>query len=304
MTSTAATYTHINIQAEAISILKTVLLLEQKFTAKYVMYILKGWDKFLRTEMHKHLETFGAYNNLSEERLLQLIEALTEENYLYVKDSEKGILGVSNAGLRVIAKEIEVWVDTNTLKTSELSRTLTAKLKEVRKAFAEKESRPIYEVFTDYMLRNIVKTLPQTSADLKEIAGFNSFRLFRYGTAILEIVAFVKENLAEAMAQEKQARVTQKGYLAVKKAFEMGATFEEIASKCNLKPYIAARFLSELHETGHIDLKRWIEGNVSVLDLHKGVNFFHQHQNVTLKDAYWTLGLEYPTLMFCKVYVS
>lgn len=301
---TSTTYTQINIQAEAIAILKTVVSLEQKFTAKYVTYILKGWDKFLRTEMHKHLETFGAYNTLSEERLLQIIDFLEEENYLYIKDNEKGILGISAAGLRVIAKETAVWAEVEKLKTSELARVLGAKLKEVRKAFAQKESRPIYEVFTDYMLKSIVKNLPQTASDLKEIAGFNSFRLFRYGKEILESISFVQENLAEAIIQEKQARVMQTGYLAVKKAFESGANFNEIALKCNLKPYLAARFLSELHETGHIDLKRWIEGNVNVLDLHKGVNFFHNHQDVSLKDAYWTLGLAYPTLMFCKVYIS
>lgn len=301
---TSTTYSQINIQAEAIAILKTVVLLEQKFTAKYVTYILKGWDKFLRTEMHKHLETFGAFQNVSEERLLQMIDFLEEENYLYAKDSEKGILGISEKGLRTIAKETEVWIETDSLKMNELARIITIKLKEVRKDFAKKEGRPIYEIFTDYMLKNVVKNLPQSAEELKEIIGFNSFRLFRYGKSILETISFVQENLAEAQAQEKQARMMQTGYLAVKKAFEAGATFNEISQKCNLKPYMAARFLSELHETGHIDLKRWIEGNVNVLDLHKGVRFFHQHQNVSLKDAYWTLGLEYPTLMFCKVYIS
>lgn len=67
--------------------------------------------------------------------------------------------------------------------------SLFSKLREVRKALAEKESLPAYAVFTNEQLAEIAKARCATAGALEKIDGVGPARVAKYGAAILAAMA-------------------------------------------------------------------------------------------------------------------
>ncbi len=66
---------------------------------------------------------------------------------------------------------------------------LFSRLREWRKAVAEKEGVPVYVVLTNEQLAQMVQKPALTKAALKEIEGLGEARLEKYGDALLEMLA-------------------------------------------------------------------------------------------------------------------
>ncbi len=60
-----------------------------------------------------------------------------------------------------------------------------AKLRELRKQIAEKEAVPVYAVFTNEQIAEMVKTKADSKAKLKVIDGVGDARVEKYGEAFL-----------------------------------------------------------------------------------------------------------------------
>lgn len=65
-----------------------------------------------------------------------------------------------------------------------------SRLRDWRKAEAEKESVPVYVVFTNEQLAEMVKKRVSTKAALQAIAGVGDSRVAKYGEAVLERLVF------------------------------------------------------------------------------------------------------------------
>lgn len=65
---------------------------------------------------------------------------------------------------------------------------LFSKLREIRKAIAEKENLPPYAVFTNEQLADVAKARCATPADLAKIDGIGPARSAKYGAALLAAV--------------------------------------------------------------------------------------------------------------------
>jgi superfamily II DNA helicase RecQ len=63
-----------------------------------------------------------------------------------------------------------------------------AKLRNLRKELADKEGVPVFAVFTNEQLAEMVKKPVKTAADLKTIAGIGDARVEKYGEAVLRTV--------------------------------------------------------------------------------------------------------------------
>lgn len=66
---------------------------------------------------------------------------------------------------------------------------LFSKLRDWRKAVAEKEAIPVYAVLSNEQLAAIVQKKVRTKAGLKEIEGIGGARLEKYGDALLQVMA-------------------------------------------------------------------------------------------------------------------
>ncbi|MCL1864925.1 MAG: HRDC domain-containing protein [Spirochaetes bacterium] len=69
------------------------------------------------------------------------------------------------------------------------------KLRNLRKAVAEKSGIPVYAVFTNDQLGAMVKKPPKTAKDLLSIAGIGESRVKQYGEAFLNL--FLTEEQTE-----------------------------------------------------------------------------------------------------------
>jgi superfamily II DNA helicase RecQ len=63
-----------------------------------------------------------------------------------------------------------------------------AKLRNLRKELADKEGVPVFAVFTNEQLAEIVKTNANDKTKLKAIAGIGEARVEKYGEAVLAVV--------------------------------------------------------------------------------------------------------------------
>ena len=65
-----------------------------------------------------------------------------------------------------------------------------SRLREWRKAAAEKEGVPVYTVLTNEQLAQMVQKKVSTKAALKEIEGVGEARVEKYGEAVLRVLVF------------------------------------------------------------------------------------------------------------------
>ena len=63
-----------------------------------------------------------------------------------------------------------------------------AKLRELRKEMAQAEAVPVYTIFTNEQLAQMVQTKATTKAALEKIAGVGDARLEKYGARVLELL--------------------------------------------------------------------------------------------------------------------
>jgi superfamily II DNA helicase RecQ len=78
------------------------------------------------------------------------------------------------------------------------------KLRQVRKDLAEKQGIPVYAVFTNDHLANMVKARPTTLKAIAALPGVGEGRVKQYGTAFLEVLA---KNVPEEHTPKEQAAV-------------------------------------------------------------------------------------------------
>ena len=65
-----------------------------------------------------------------------------------------------------------------------------SRLREWRKAAAEKEGVPVYTVFTNEQLAQMVQKKVSSKAGLKEIEGVGEARVEKYGEGVLRVLVF------------------------------------------------------------------------------------------------------------------
>jgi superfamily II DNA helicase RecQ len=65
---------------------------------------------------------------------------------------------------------------------------LFAKLRELRKALAEKEALPAYAVFTNEQLAEIAKARCRTAGELGKVDGVGAARIEKYGAQVVAVV--------------------------------------------------------------------------------------------------------------------
>lgn len=68
-----------------------------------------------------------------------------------------------------------------------------ARLRTLRKTLSEREGQPVFAIFTNAQLAEIVQRGCQTLEDLKAIAGIGEARAARYGTEVLAVLQPPKE---------------------------------------------------------------------------------------------------------------
>lgn len=293
----------ISIKREANAIFQTILSLEERYGAKYIIHILRGESNKLKALNHKLLETFGLLAKTTEEKLQNIIHCLLKHQYLHIIQVEYGVLGVAEKGKMLLKSDTELDVEKTEIMISTENRIVGDFLREMRKNCASSLDCFPFMIFTDYTLQQIIERKPKNEDELKEIPHIHSLFIQKYSEQLFYLTASSKKIADEQIRKEKAKRIKQPAYQAVKALFLAGESLEQIAEKRQIREATALAYLSDLHEMGEVNLKSWIEKNVKPKSLHQGVTFFEQTRQEDMKLAYEVLGLDYNTLRMCRLYI-
>lgn len=70
---------------------------------------------------------------------------------------------------------------------------LFARLRDLRKAIAQTEAVPVYTIFTNEQLAEMVRSRARSQVDLEKIAGVGDARVTKYGTKFLALLTVSAE---------------------------------------------------------------------------------------------------------------
>ncbi|MEM6799836.1 MAG: RQC domain-containing protein [Bacteroidota bacterium] len=297
--------TLVNIKEETSLILKTVVLLDQKYGINYVIRILKGSDSFgFKDERHRQLETFALMKGKHSERIRNLINYLLRNHFLQVNNSNYGSLGITTKGEEFLFYPGDLILNARELRTSTYDKRLLLGLKQLRNTLAREEEKAPFRIYTDYTLGRIVDDKPKDLVELKMIPGLGDYKANRFGPAILAIIQEVMDQKRIDDKAKFLKKVFSGAHQEVKALFEAGSSIEEIAAKRSVQAQTVETYLGNLHKAGEINLKPWIEERLNMQTLEKASRYFLKSPESSLKKAYFDLGIDYDSLKLCRLYVA
>lgn len=290
------------IKDELLTILTTFEQLGKAHTSGYIVRILQGDTQYAyKQETHKKLLTFGMMARVSFRRIGNIIQLAVKEDYLSVIDRKHGLLLLTEKGKAFIKSPQSTVVRSDLIRTPWYDYYLERKLRAIRKDYAKKVKIPVYRVFNNYIMDQIVEMKPQSEADLRYLPGM-------LGVAD-ELVSIILEAVKDVLKKKGKKellwvyeRAFKPSHFKVKDLYDQGLNVLDIAKKRNIRPQTVQRYLTDLHLAGEIDFKVWIEENVDEESLFKGVEYFKQVKNPRLREAHDVLGIDYEILRMCRAY--
>ena len=91
---------------------------------------------------------------------------------------------------------------------------------------------------------------------------------------------------------------------SVLRMFMENVSIPEITNILGLTMTRTIDILIDLSAADKVDLIPWIERNINSKSLYKGVEYFTKVSRPSFEEAHMTIGLDYSTLKFCKVYAE
>ena len=244
------TFDEADITGEARQILTCVRELNERFGRQVVADTLSGkvTGKSATWGLERH-STYGALAHLTKKRILELMSALVDMDYLTVTESDiqRGIYPVVKLGQRardVLEEEASVVIRVlqkppeepksvrRSRKRAEREQdhpgdnTLFAKLKARRTELARTQGVPPYMIFSDATLIQMSVEIPATKEEFLTISGVGQTKLSKYGDDFLTIL---REHRAESAGVTASPRWSAYEETILETQAKEGISAEEIA---------------------------------------------------------------------------
>ncbi|MDX5475134.1 MAG: DNA helicase RecQ [Bacillaceae bacterium] len=190
-------FTEKNITVEAQKIFSCIKRMNERFGATLVAKVLKGSnDKKIHQFQLSSLPTYGLMKELTEKQIVELINILIAEGYLFLTEGQFPIIKLGNRSLNVLKgnEEVKLKVKETPIAVKK-DDGLFPILRELRKEIAQKDSIPPYLIFSDRTLQEMCTNLPETEEEMLEVKGVGVQKWERYGPLFLqEVIRYKKEN--------------------------------------------------------------------------------------------------------------
>jgi ATP-dependent exoDNAse (exonuclease V), alpha subunit - helicase superfamily I member len=216
---------------------------------------------------------------------------------------------IDKGGVKVERKKSESKTPANVVNPM-----LYLALKSWRESKAEELDVPIYMVFPQKALYDLLLKLPTTMADLKSIKGFGDKKLRQFGTEIIDIIADYCED--NGLAYEKSYEIEYSGRKEKKQntaervdtkkmsleLFKKGLTIERIASERGLAVSTVEGHLAHFVTEGELDVCKIMNSD----KVDKIVSYFENHAEQGLLEAKNALGddCSYGEIRMVKAYLK
>ena len=197
------------------TVLETVLALNEKFKAEYVVDVIMGKETSdIKSFGHdEEIETFGEGKDESEKTWQNVIEQALLSKYLIKNVENYGTLKVTQEGKDILKspKKFEIVKENDEEDEEEVEDvqlkgggacavdpTLFSMLKDLRKKYSKKLGLPAFVIFQDPSLEAMATTYPITIEELANIPGVGSGKAKKYGDEFVNLIRkHVEENEIE-----------------------------------------------------------------------------------------------------------
>ncbi len=294
----------LDIRPAAEELIKTTMLLDRPYGFSYLLTLVRGQTDYLKQERHKELESFGALEEENFGYVQDVAWYLIQSGYLEMANPQFGTVQASLKGKDFLEQTGALLVEKDVLRMQWYHLLLVGELRELRRQEAAARVVEPYEVYTNFVMMQIARTLPADEIILRRIPGMDKADEDLVGKILERIAAVSIEMTRDEELFGAIGKAHSYGHRKVKEMFEAGIEVNEIAHRQKIKQHTIYWMLENLHLAGHINLSPWIEDQIDGKLLHRGVDYFKQAKNSRLSDAHDVLGMDYPTLRMCRVYAT
>ncbi len=202
----------IEAKAEAVTVLKTVKALGERFPIEYVQLILAGKaTPAVKMYRHEELDVFAAGNDKEPHFWNSLIRQMLLSGLIEKDIVEYGLLKLTKAGTAYLKKPISFKIALNNLfedanaddeegeqaagAPGAADEKLMELLKELRKKVAKEKKLPPFVIFLETSLEDMATMYPTSMAELEKISGVSKGKALRYGKPFLDVITkYAEEN--------------------------------------------------------------------------------------------------------------
>ena len=262
-------------------ILSSVFRQEQRFGSEYTALVLKGsTDQRIVQNGHERLSTYGLLAAFPQKTIRDWIEQLVGQQFLR-KEGEYNVLQITDTGWKLIRGEAKPKLlkpaatkDKRKAAVIEdswdgVDRGLFEKLRELRKAKADKMLVPAYIVFTDTTLRDMARRRPTTVDDLHLVKGVGQKKLADFGEDFVTVISeYCREHNvttdidSSTVTKPKPSESSGPNVsaLAAFRMFREGKTIKEVAAFMSRAESTVGEYLSQfIRQEGVTDPTPWAE---------------------------------------------
>lgn len=289
----------------AIAIMKTIQLVGRSCSLNELARILRADQlKFFRDPTHATLETTGTFSHKSRLELRLTMSYLLDEEYLEMQDIRYQGLVVSSKGKAFMEEPNPILVDFEQIRCNPFELYFHRTLRELRLRLSRERGVPIYAIYTDHCIDQIVKDQPETLKELTLIRGLDDNQVAVFGALILKNLDEMRENWHHIKNLRLAGKVKNGTHQEVKRLHEEGFTVEEIAGMNGIKQATVERYLCDFHMAGIMDLRPWIESYLEEEELQPAAKYFKERPGALLREAKEVLGIEYNKLFLGRIYTQ
>jgi ATP-dependent DNA helicase RecQ len=202
--------------------LSAVVRTGQKFGETYLAMVLTGSRSAKVYDEHKQIKTYGIGTEYDQGGWRDIYQALLSQGYLALSDDQYRTIRLTAKSAALLQGEEPFYImkaSNNTLaqnmtqpEMGAFEEVLFERLRMVRRQMAKAEGVAPYLILGDNSLKEMATYLPETPDHLKQIAGFGSAKVEKYGELFIkEIAAYMEEkgmpsrmHLAPQPAQKKR----------------------------------------------------------------------------------------------------
>ncbi len=197
---------------EAVTALKVIKALEERFPVEYVISILMGKaTPAVKMYRHDELGVFASGNDKEPHFWNSLIRQLLLQGIIEKDIVEYGLLKFTKKGIAYLKKPTSFKIVLNNLfedanadddeaeqgggAASAADDKLMEMLKELRKKVAKEKNLPPFVIFLESSLEDMATMFPTSTTELEKISGVSKGKALRYGKPFIELISrYVDEN--------------------------------------------------------------------------------------------------------------
>lgn len=173
---------------------------DYEISPEKAIQILRGEsaDNIIHADLH-HAKQYGSLSNYLTSEVHHIIEEVVYQGYLHLKNNMLYLVDKSYRVLDDLDKVYTVTYRTQFKEKVDVStetsfnESLYQQLKDKREELAEEKNIEESQIFTDTLLKEIAKKMPENKSDMIKISGIGNYKLKHYSPHFLKVIEEYKK---------------------------------------------------------------------------------------------------------------